>query len=126
MRPVTRNSALLQACKPRLAPWVWALSASRHRGVSLPDIPEEFGVNQRTAQRMVRALQNISPSVTVTTDNDRWRRCKLRDTTMIGMQGIYDRELVALKMSSRRAERKGAQSEVEALQALRGRLMATL
>ena len=102
------------------------LAASRHRGVSLPDISEEFGVNQRTAQRMVRAMQNIFPSVTFTTDNDRRRWWKLRDTTMIGMQGIYDRELVALEMSIRRAEREGAQSEVEALQALRGRLMATL
>jgi predicted DNA-binding transcriptional regulator YafY len=102
------------------------LAASRHRGVSLPDISEEFGVNQRTAQRMVRAMQNIFPSVTFTTDSDRRRWWKLRDTTMIGMQGIYDRELVALEMSIRRAEREGAQSEVEALQALRGRLMATL
>ncbi len=75
------------------------LAASRHRGISLPDISEEFGVNQRTAQRMVRAMQNIFPSVTFTTDNDRRRWWKLRDTTMIGMQGIYDRELVALEMS---------------------------
>ena len=102
------------------------LAASRHRGVSLPDISDEFGVNQRTAQRMVRAMQSIFPSVTFTTDSDRRRWWKLRDTTMIGMQGIYDRELVALEMSIRRAEREGAQSEVEALQALRGRLMATL
>ena len=48
---------------------------------------------------MVRAMQNIFPSVTFTTDNDRRRWWKLRDTTMIGMQGIYDRELVALEMS---------------------------
>ena len=102
------------------------LAASRHRGVSLPDISQEFGVNQRTAQRMVRAMQSIFPSVTFTTDSDRRRWWKLRDTTMIGMQGIYDRELVALEMSIRRAEREGAQSEVEALQALRGRLVATL
>jgi predicted DNA-binding transcriptional regulator YafY len=45
---------------------------------------------------------------------------------MIGKQGNYDRELVALEMGIRRAERERAQSEVEALQALRGRLMATL
>ena len=102
------------------------LAASRHRGVSLPDISEEFGVNQRTAQRMVRAMQSIFPSLTFSTDNDRRRWWKLRDTTMIGLQGIYDRELVALEMSIRRAEREGAQSEVEALQALRGRLIATL
>ena len=102
------------------------LAAARHRGVSLPDISQEFGVNLRTAQRMVRAMESIFPSLTFSTDNDRRRWWKLRDTTMIGMQGIYDRELVALEMSIRRAEREGAQSEVEALQALRGRLIATL
>lgn len=102
------------------------LATSRHRGVSLPDIAEEFGVNQRTAQRMVRALENTFPNVVVKADDDRRRWWKLRDTSMIGMQGIYDRELVALEMSIRRAEREGAHSEVEALQALRGRLMATM
>lgn len=102
------------------------LAASRHRGISLPEISEEFGVNMRTAQRMVRAMEGTFPSVTYSTDSDRRRWWKLRDTTMIGLQGIYDRELVALEMSIRRAEREGAQSEVEALQGLRDRLVATL
>jgi predicted DNA-binding transcriptional regulator YafY len=102
------------------------LAASRHSGVSLPDIAEEFGVNMRTAQRMVRALESTFPSVSIKTDSDRRRWWKLRDTAMLGMRGIYDRELVALEMSIRRAKREGAVSEVEALQALRGRLMATL
>ena len=102
------------------------LAASRHRGISLPEITEEFGVNMRTAQRMVRAMENTFPSVTYSTDSDRRRWWKLRDTTMIGLQGMYDRELVALEMSIRRAEREGAVSEMEALQALRDRLVATL
>lgn len=102
------------------------MAASRHRGISLPEISEEFGVNTRTAQRMVRALENTFPSISIQTDSDRRRWWKLRDQSLIGKQGIYQRELVALEMSIRRAEREGAQSEVEALQALRDRLMATL
>ncbi len=102
------------------------MAASRHGGISLPEISEEFGVNMRTAQRMVRAMENTFPSVTFSTDNDRRRWWKLRDTTMLGKQGIYDRELVALEMSIRRAEREGAQSEVDALHTLRDRLVATL
>lgn len=102
------------------------LAASRHRGISLPEISEEFGVNTRTAQRMVRALENTFPSISIQTDGDRRRWWKLRDASLIGKQGIYQRELVALEMSIRRAEREGAQSEVEALQSLRDRLMATL
>ena len=102
------------------------MAASRHRGISLPEISEEFGVNTRTAQRMVRALENTFPSISIQTDSDRRRWWKLRDASLIGKQGIYQRELVAIEMSIRRAEREGAQSEVEALQALRDRLMATL
>jgi len=102
------------------------MAASRYRGISLPEISEEFGVNTRTAQRMVRALENTFPSISIQTDSDRRRWWKLRDASLIGKQGIYQRELVALEMSIRRAEREGAQSEVEALQALRDRLMATL
>lgn len=102
------------------------MAASRHRGISLPEISEEFGVNTRTAQRMVRALENTFPSISIQTDSDRRRWWKLRDASLIGKQGIYQRELVALEMSIRRAEREGALSEVEALQSLRDRLMATL
>ena len=102
------------------------MAASRYRGISLPEISEEFGVNTRTAQRMVRALENTFPSISIQTDSDRRRWWKLRDASLIGKQGIYQRELVALEMSIRRAEREGAQSEVEALKALRDRLMATL
>lgn len=102
------------------------MSASRHRGVSVKDIAKEFGVNERTAQRMVYALREVFPSLVPDVDSDRRRWWKLRDTTMIGMQGVYDRELVALEMSIRRAERECAHLESEALKALRDRLVATL
>jgi predicted DNA-binding transcriptional regulator YafY len=45
---------------------------------------------------------------------------------MLGMQGLYRRELVALEASITRAEREGAHMEVEALRSLRDRLVATL
>tara|TARA_R110002072_G_scaffold45140_4_gene125772 strand:- start:4364 stop:5356 length:993 start_codon:yes stop_codon:yes gene_type:complete len=102
------------------------LSASRHRGISVKEVAEEFGVNERTAQRMIYALKEVFPSISHQTDSERRRYWKLRDTTMIGMQGIYERELVALEMSIRRAEREGANAEADALRALRDRLLATL
>jgi len=102
------------------------MSASRHQGVTVKETAEEFGVNERTAQRMIYALKEVFPSLAHDVDSDRRRRWKLRDTSMIGMQGVYDHELVALEMGIRRAEREGAHSEVEALQALRDRLVATL
>jgi predicted DNA-binding transcriptional regulator YafY len=102
------------------------LSACRHRGISVKEVAEEFSVNERTAQRMIYALKEVFPCISHQTDNERRRWWKLRDTTMIGMQGIYDRELVALEMSIRRAERERALMDAEALKALRDRLMATL
>jgi predicted DNA-binding transcriptional regulator YafY len=102
------------------------LSASRHRGISVKEVAQEFSVNERTAQRMVYALKEVFPSISHQTDSERRRYWKLRDTAMIGTQGIYDRELVALEMSIRRADREGAHPEAEALCALRDRLLATL
>ena len=102
------------------------MSACRHRGISVKEVAEEFGVNERTAQRMIYALKEVFPSISHQTDSERRRWWKLRDTAMIGMQGIYERELVALEMSIRRAEREGANAEADALRALRDRLMATL
>ena len=102
------------------------LSACRHRGISVKEVAEEFNVNERTAQRMIYALKEVFPSISHQTDSERRRWWKLRDTAMIGMQGIYERELVALEMSIRRAEREGANAEADALRALRDRLMATL
>ena len=102
------------------------MSATRHRGVSLQTITQEFGVNERTAQRMIAALGDVFPSLSVKTHEDRRRWWKLQDTSLLGMQGIYEHELVALEMSIRRARREGVPHEAEALEAVRDRLVATL
>ena len=39
------------------------MAAARHNGVSLVDVVEEFGVNQRTAQRMIRGLEMAFPGL---------------------------------------------------------------
>lgn len=102
------------------------MSASRHGGITVKEVAEAFSVNERTAQRMIAALKDVFPSISHQTDNERRRRWKLRDTSMLGMQGLYRRELVALEASITRAEREGAHMEVEALRSLRDRLVATL
>ncbi len=102
------------------------ISASRHQGVTVKETAKEFRVTERTAQRMIYALKEVFPSLDHDVDSERRRWWKLRDTTMLGMQGVYEHELVALEMGIRRAEREGANSDAEALQALRDRLLATL
>ncbi len=102
------------------------MSASRHGGITVKEVAEAFSVNERTAQRMIAALKDVFPSISHQTDSERRRRWKLRDTSMLGMQGLYRRELVALEASITRAEREGADMEVDALRSLRDRLVATL
>ncbi len=102
------------------------MAAARHSGVSLAEIAEEFDADHRTAQRMTRALEDVFRGVEVNTDGDRRRRWKLRDTSLLRLQGIGDSELAALEMSIRRAEREGATNEVRTLASLRDRLLATM
>lgn len=102
------------------------MSASRHSGITVKQVAEEFCVNERTAQRMIYALKDVFPSMSHDIDGERRRRWKLRDTSMLGMQGLYRHELVALEVSITRAEREGADMEVKALRSLRDRLVATL
>jgi len=102
------------------------MAAARHKGVCLVEVSKEFGVNLRTAQRMIRGLEAAFPSVEFSTDHDRRRWWKLDDTKFLRMQGIRDSELAALDMSIRRAQREGATKDVSALISLRDRLLATM
>ena len=102
------------------------MAAARHKGVSLVEVSQEFGVNMRTAQRMIRGLEAAFPSIEFSTDQDRRRWWKLDDTRVLGMFGIRDGELEALDMSSRRAQREGATKDVSTLISLRDRLLATM
>ena len=102
------------------------MAAARHKGVSLVEVSQEFGVNMRTAQRMIRGLEAAFPSIEFSTDQDRRRWWKLNDTKFLRMQGIRDSELAALDMSIRRAQREGATNDVTALISLRDRLLAAM
>ncbi len=102
------------------------MAAARHKGVSLVEVTQEFGVNMRTAQRMIRGLEAAFPSIEFSTDQDRRRWWKLDDAKFLRMQGIRDSELAALDMSIRRAQREGATNDVAALISLRDRLLAAM
>ena len=102
------------------------MAAARHKGVSLVEVSAEFGVNLRTAQRMIRDLEAAFPSVEFSTDQDQRRWWKLDDTRILHVLGIPDSELTALEMSIRRAQREGAIKDASALISLRDRLLATM
>lgn len=104
------------------------LAASRYLGVSLNEVEETFGVDRRTAQRMMRVFEQVFPNYETREDDERRRHWKLPvgDLKLVVSQGIRDSELVAIDMSIRRAEREGAADEVRSLRSLRDRLLAAM
>lgn len=104
------------------------MAVASYGGVSLQDVEDEFGFDRRTAQRMMRALEEAFPNVEFSDDQERRRRWSLprRDPRWLQAQGIRDSELAAMDMAARRAERDGAPDEAGRLRALRDRLLAAM
>jgi predicted DNA-binding transcriptional regulator YafY len=102
------------------------MAGSRYRGVCLNDVSDAFGVNQRTAQRMMREFEEAFPSYICSTDRDRRRWWKLSDTTLMHMQGVRASELSALDMAIKRAQHEGVVMDVRGLVSLRDRLLASM
>ena len=102
------------------------MAGARYRGVCLNDVSDTFGVNQRTAQRMMREFEEAFPAYICSTDRDRRRWWKLSDTTLTRMQGVRASELSALEMAIKRAQQEGAVMDVKGLVSLRDRLLACM
>ncbi|CUJ83635.1 hypothetical protein PH7735_00287 [Shimia thalassica] len=104
------------------------MAMSRHMGVSLRDIEEEFGVARRTAQRMTQALHEIfGDSVSVEdSDSDMIRRWKMKSTVLAGLHLNGAEELEAIEVALARLNEPGDVRQRQALQALRDRLLAAL
>lgn len=102
------------------------MAKARYRGVSLRDIMNELFVNERTARRMVRELEDLCPKVLITEDEERRRFWKLAQVPFIDHRVVHANELSALDLAIRRAARDGAENEVVALQRVRDHLVASI
>lgn len=102
------------------------MAKARYRGVSLRDIMSELSVNERTARRMVRELEDLCPKVLITEDEERRRYWKLAQVPFIDHRVVHEKELSALDLAIRRAARDGAENEVAALQSIRDHLVASV
>jgi predicted DNA-binding transcriptional regulator YafY len=102
------------------------MAKARYRGVSLRDIMSELSVNERTARRMVRELEDLCPKVLITEDDERRRYWKLAQVPFIDHRVVHEKELSALDLAIRRAARDGAENEVAALQSIRDHLVASV
>lgn len=102
------------------------MAKARYRGVSLRDIMSELSVNERTARRMARELEDLCPKVLITEDEERRRYWKLAQVPFIDHRVVHEKELSALDLAIRRAARDGAENEVAALQSIRDHLVASV
>lgn len=102
------------------------MAKARYRGICLRDIMNELSVNERTARRMARELEDLCPGVEITDDEERRRWWKLSEVPYIQHRVVNEKELCALDLAIRRAARAGAENEVAALQRVRDRLVASV
>lgn len=103
------------------------LAASRHLGVTLDQVCEEFACSPRTAQRMMRALEDAFPNaVTVTTDDDRRRRWRLQEVPIARLRLQGADELEALEAAIGAMQERGDGRHADLLAGLRDRLLAAL
>ncbi len=102
------------------------MAKARYSGICLRDIMSELSVNERTARRMARELEDLCPGVLITNDDERRRWWKLNEVPFIQHRVVNEKELAALDLAIRRAVRDGADNEVVALQRVRDRLVASV
>ena len=100
------------------------LSASRLSGVTLDDVVERFSVSKRTAQRMLRALENQFPDTNVRVDPDGRKRWRLEAAAMRDLISVTPEELVALDVAIALLTRSGSPVEAEDLKKLLEKILA--
>lgn len=103
------------------------LAAARHLGVTLEEVCEEFACSPRTAQRMMRAIEEAFPNaIDVMTADDRRRRWRLREVPIARLRLQGADELEALEAAVDLMRERGDDRHADTLAGLRDRLLAAL
>ena len=103
-----------------------AIASSRHQGVSLSEIEEEFQCTRRTAQRMTEALEEVFPDVETTTDVERRKYWRLRDQRLSRLLRVTPNELSAIKIAEAAAIRDHDTETGAQLATLHDKILALL
>ena len=98
------------------------LVSSKHRGVTLEDVREEFGVSHRTAQRMMRALEQQFPEIKTGNDGEGRKRWKIEEIAFKDLISINAEQLAALEMGIQHLKRDGLGPESKELEKLRDKI----
>ena len=102
------------------------LMSSRHRGVTLDQVKEEFDVSHRTAQRMMRAIEQQFPEVQTSNDEEGHKRWRIGEITFKDLITVKAEELAALELGIKHLQRDGLKLESHELEILRDKIKALI
>lgn len=99
---------------------------ARHMGLSLKEIAEKLGVSHRTAQRMVRGLEDTFPDIERIEDDGREHRWRLPRKGMLPGAEVTADELADLATAAEDARKAGRGAEAASLERLLVKLKAMM
>lgn len=100
-----------------------AMTAATHRGVTIPDVIDRFAVSKRTAQRMLRALENQFPTTATIVDDVGHKRWLLSQDALKQLVSITPEELAAFDLAAEAVKRSGAIEAFQHLRSLRDKVL---
>lgn len=100
------------------------LAAARRAGITLDDVTERFGCSHRTAQRMMRALEQRFPDVRERFDEEGRKRWTLPAAGLRDLMTLTSDELAALDFAVAALEREGNPAAAHTLNALKDKVMS--
>ena len=102
------------------------LVSSKHRGVTLDDVREEFSVSHRTAQRMMRAIEQQFPEVQTSNDEEGHKRWRIEEITFKDLITVKSEELAALELGIKHLKRAGLHHESIELEKLKDKIKSLI
>jgi len=100
------------------------LAVARRSGVSLAEIEEQFGVVERTAQRMIQALGRAFPDLEPVIGHDGRKRWRLPPAAIRDLMTLLPEEIAALDLAVGMLGQAGSAIEGLALARLREKILA--
>ena len=100
--------------------------SGRRTGVTLEDVIERFEVSHRTAQRLMRSLEDRFPEVEIFNDDENRKRWRMPGGTVRDLVNITADELAAIDLGIVHLKHDGSVVEAKALESLREKVISMI